>query len=94
MLWTAGWSLLLLATFYLVIDVWGWRRWSFFFVVIGSNAITIYMLSAFVDFQGLAALLLGPAEGRLHPALFAAGGLALAWGLLYWMYRRRLFLRV
>ena len=93
-LWTGGWSLLLLASFYLVIDVWGWRRWSFFFVVIGMNAITIYMLAAFVDFQGVAEVLFAPARERLHPALFAGGGLALAWALLYWMYRRRLFLRI
>ena len=93
-LWTAGWSLLLLATFYLVIDVWGYQRWAFFFVVIGMNAITIYMLQAFVDFRGVAQVLFARAELRVHPVLFAGAGLLLEWILLYWMYRRRLFLRV
>ena len=37
----AGWSLLLLALFYAVIDVLGYRKWAFFFIVIGMNAITI-----------------------------------------------------
>jgi predicted acyltransferase len=93
-LWTAGWSMLLLSAFYLVIDVWGWRRWTFFFVVIGMNAITIYMLNAFVDFQELANLLLGRSESRLHPAFFIAAGILLRWLVLYGMYRKRWFLRV
>ena len=49
-LWTSsfvlvagGWSLLLLALFYTVIDVLKLRAWAFFFVVIGVNAITIYI---------------------------------------------------
>lgn len=42
-LWAGGWSYLLLAAFYLLIDVIGRRRWAFPFVVIGMNAITIYV---------------------------------------------------
>ena len=42
-LWACGWSYLLLAAFYLVIDVLGFRKWSFFFIVIGSNAILAYI---------------------------------------------------
>ena len=93
-MWLDALALILLALFYLVIDVWRFERWAFFFVVIGMNAITIYMLQAFVDFHGVADVLFGRAESRVHPALFAAGGLILGWALLYWMYRRRLFLRV
>ena len=94
-LWTAGWSLALLAAFFLVIDVWKLQRWAVFFEVIGANAITIYVLQAFVDFDALAALLLS-AKGalKLHPALVAGGGLALKWLVLYVMYRARIFLRV
>jgi hypothetical protein len=43
MLYAGGWSLLLLALFYLVIDVWKWRRWAVPFIVIGSNSIFAYM---------------------------------------------------
>ena len=43
-LWAAGWSYLLLALFYLLIDVAGFRRWAFPFVVIGMNAIAIYVV--------------------------------------------------
>ncbi len=38
-----GISYALLSLFYWVVDVNGWRRWTFFFTVIGMNSITIYM---------------------------------------------------
>lgn len=93
-MYTAGWSLILLAAFYLVIDVWGFKRWSFFFVVIGMNAITIYLASEFVDFGGLAEIVFARGKGSVHPVIFAAGGLLLEWLLLWFMYRQRIFLRV
>ena len=91
-LWTAGLSLLLLSAFYQVIDVWGVRRWAFFFVVIGTNAITIYMLGAFVDFDALAALVF--VERKLHPAMFAVLAIGIRWALLFALYQKRIFLRV
>ena len=94
-LWTAGWSLAALSLSYFLIDVLGLRRFALFFEVIGANAITIYVLQSFVDFDALAALLLS-AKGalKLHPALVAGGGLALKWLLLLALYRARIFLRV
>ncbi len=93
--WCAGWSALLVAVFYLVFDVAGWRRGALFFEVIGANAILIYMLQSFVNFDALAKLLLEQRGAlKLHPALVAGGGLALKWLLLYALYRRRWFLRV
>ncbi len=65
-LWTSsyvlvagGWSLLLLALFYAVIDVAGYSRWAFFFIVIGMNAITIYVVPRFLDFPKIAQFFLG-----------------------------------
>ncbi|HXH51687.1 MAG TPA: DUF5009 domain-containing protein, partial [Terriglobia bacterium] len=56
-LWTStfvlvagGWSLLLLALFYWIIDVKGYKRWAFFFTIIGVNAITIYLVGHLFDF--------------------------------------------
>src|SRR6185295_10856866 len=43
-LWASGLSLLLLALFYGLTDVLGWRAWAYAFVVIGSNAIFAYMV--------------------------------------------------
>jgi len=43
----------LMALFYLVIDVAGCRKWSFFFVVIGANSIAVYMAAHLFDFRNL-----------------------------------------
>jgi predicted acyltransferase len=103
-LWTSsyvliagGWSLVLLGLFYAIIDVLGLRSWSFFFVVIGANAITIYMLSRIVPFGRIADFFVGGAAriaGSFGPVILAAGTLALEWLLLLYLYRRQIFLRV
>jgi predicted acyltransferase len=55
---TLGYGLLLLASFYWIIDVKGYNKWAFFFIVIGANPITIYFLQRVVDFEGIAEFLL------------------------------------
>ena len=92
-----GWSLLLLALFYLVIDVWGFKKWAFFFVVIGANAITIYFLQAIVNFRGMTDFFLSgiiTAAGSAGPLVFAIGLLTIKWMLLWWLYKRRIFFKV
>lgn len=92
-----GWSLLLLALFYAVIDVLGWRKWSLFFVVIGMNAITIYFAQRFVDFRKISEFFLGGVAsgcGVWAPVVILAGVLAAKWLLLWYLYRQRAFLRV
>src|ERR1017187_7972757 len=49
-----GWSLIFLAAFYLVIEVWQFRRWACFFVVIGMNSIFIYFLPVLMDLDQVA----------------------------------------
>jgi predicted acyltransferase len=103
-LWTStyvlvagGWSLLLLALFYTIIDVIGLRVWSFFFVVIGVNAITIYIASRIIPFSEMSQFLFGGAarlSGSFGPVLLAIGTLAIEWLLLLHLYRNKLFLRV
>jgi predicted acyltransferase len=95
--YACGWSLLLLALFYWVIDVRGYRRWSFFFVVIGMNAITIYFLQAIVDFKGTAKLFvtgIANHSGMFSPLILPLGVLALKWCLLWFMYRRKIFFKL
>lgn len=98
----AGWSLLLLAVFYAVIDVLKFRRWAFVFVVIGVNAITIYMVPRFLDFAYLCRFFLagvyrlaeeyGSADLKL--VVMAAAVLGAKWLFLLYLYRNRMFLRV
>ena len=50
-LYAGGISFLLLSMFYLVIDIWGFRKWAFIFIVIGSNAIAVYVATRIFDFK-------------------------------------------
>jgi len=99
-LWAAGWSLLLLALFYTVIDVWGWRRWAFPFVVIGMNAITVYMifrLFGHTVIPDIAETLVGGLARYLGPYgdfFMAMAVFMLVWLLLLHLYRHKIFLRV
>ena len=92
-----GWSLLLLALFYWVIDVLRFRAWTFFFVVIGVNAITIYLLPHVVDFHRLVHFFFGAfssAPGSAQAVLDPIVVFAVEWLLLLYLYRKRLFIRV
>lgn len=42
---SSGWTFWILAAFYLVIDLWGWRRWAWPLAVVGVNSITMYCMS-------------------------------------------------
>src|SRR4030042_2817787 len=57
-LFSGGLCFMLLALFYLVIDVLGFRKWAFGFVVIGSNAIAVYMATHLINFRNLVCRLL------------------------------------
>src|SRR5262249_40890098 len=93
----AGWSLLLLALFYGVIDMLGLRRWAFFFTVIGVNAITIYVVPRFIDFPKIAQFFLGGVirhSGSFGPVVLALGVIAFEWLFLLYLYRKGIYLRV
>lgn len=92
-----GISFLLLAFFYLVIDVWKIRKWAFFFRVIGVNAITIYLVRKMVNISFTSKFFLGglaELSGDYGSFILSIGFFALGWLLLYYMYKRKIFLRV
>jgi predicted acyltransferase len=100
-LWAAGWSYLLLALFYLVIDVIGFRRWAFFFVVIGANAIAAYMLTHTPNLQPIfyqiADVFLGNLKSQLGSCaepLRQVAAFGVFWTILWYLYRKGTFLRV
>lgn len=93
----AGWSLLLVAAFYFVIDISGATRWAFPFVVIGVNALTIYVLQEFVNFPEMSKYLFGGVAmltGAAAAVVLAIGATLLRWLLLRYLYRNGTFLRV
>jgi predicted acyltransferase len=92
-----GWSALLLALFYWVIDVRGWRRWAYFFVVIGLNPITIYLGQRIVDFEKIARFFVGGTMqylGILAPILLYVAVLTVKWLLLRMLHLHRIYLKV
>jgi predicted acyltransferase len=96
-LWAGGWSLLLLALFYWIIDVRGYQRWSFFFKVIGMNAIAIYLADRMFDFGIIANIFLHgilPHLGKVAPLVSSCGVIFCAWLFVYFLYRQKIFLRV
>jgi predicted acyltransferase len=110
---TAGFAALLLAACYWVLDVKGWRRGTMPLVILGVNAITLFVVSGLLV-KTLALIRLAGPNGRdiavstwayLHwfvplaqpknaSLLYSVANLAVLFGLLWWMYRRRIFLRV
>jgi predicted acyltransferase len=98
----AGSSSLLLAVFYLVVDIEGWRRWCVPLVWVGMNPITLYLLSQLVSFPKIAERLAGGDVkeflDRIAPGAGAAGvalvSFLLVLALAGFLYRRKIFLRV
>ena len=96
-LFSGGLCLMLLALFYWIIDVKRYRKWSLFFVVIGVNPITIYVLQRFVDFEQIGEFFLSGLAGHaglLAPLILPLGVLAVKWLLLWFLYRHKIFFKV
>jgi predicted acyltransferase len=97
---SAGCTTLLLLAFYWAIDVMHWRRWAFPLAVVGMNSIAAYILAnAFGGwFRSLSGAWIGwlrePLGAAWFPVLQPALFVLAAWGILYWLYRRRLFFKV
>lgn len=103
-IWTSSWVLfsggvcfLLLAFFYSVVDVLGFRRWSFIFQVIGMNSIAAYMAAHLYDFRNIGNIFVGGISnfiGRGDELLQAVAGFTVLWLILYWMYQKKSFVKV
>jgi predicted acyltransferase len=94
---TGGISCLLLAIFYLIVDVGGYRKWAFGFVVIGTNALAVYMATMLFDFRKIGNIFVGhllPRVGHFSSLLEAAAAFTIIWLLLYWMYRTKSFVKL
>ena len=93
----AGWSLLLVALFYWIIDVRGWRRWAFFFTVIGTNPILIYVLRSQFDLAHVTRVFVRGFInnfGAYTPVVMDFCVMMTGWLLLYFLFRKKIFLKV
>lgn len=105
MLWSSSfvlvvgaYSLAMFSLFYYVIDVRGVARWTFPLQVIGMNSITIYMAQKIIPFKSITKFFLGGAAELLPPEwgelLLKGGFVAVCWLFLYFLYRKKIFLKV
>ena len=96
-LFAGGFSLLLFGLFYWLIDYKGYKKWAFPFIVIGMNAITIYVVQALFDFGILIDILIHGFAGRMGnfgEAFFWICMVAIKWLFLYFLYKKKIFLKV
>jgi predicted acyltransferase len=107
-IWTPSWTLfsggacfLLLAGFSWIIEVKGYKKWSFPLVVIGMNSIAAYLIAhLFEDFIvdsfhiNLGQHAFQIFGTSLEPLIQGAAVLLTYWLILFWMYRRKLFLKI
>ena len=104
-LWTStfvlvvgAYSVAMYAIFYWIIDVKGWKKWTFFFEVIGLNSITIYMAQRIIPFSSVNKFFLGGLAGLcpepVGKVILAAGYVNVCWLFLLFLYRKKVFLKV
>jgi predicted acyltransferase len=98
---SGGWCFLILAALYQVIDIAKLRAWAFPLVVIGMNSIAIYVMD-----WTISGFVVETIKTHLGQDVFSVFGeayeslvsgsavLTVFWLILYWMYRRRIFLRI
>ena len=97
-LYSTGWILLMLLAFYWLIEVKGYRKWTFPLVVVGANSIFIYSLEQVL--RGWLNRAIGVFTlkfewlGDFGPVAQSCAVLLAMWYLCYWLYQRKIFLKL
>jgi predicted acyltransferase len=100
-LFSTGWTCLLLAGFYGAIDLKGYSGWSFPLLVVGMNSIAMYCMAHLFDrfIRDSLRIHLGRHVFDLFGTVYApilerSAMLFVLWLLCFWLYKRRIFLRI
>ena len=97
-LFCSGWTLWILSGFYYLVDIAGYKKWTFPFVVVGMNYTAMYLM--WQMFKGWVNQSIQTHFGRtLFDTAYGPIWASLAWTLVLWliclwMYRRKIFLKV
>ena len=93
-----GWSVLLLALFYYILDIRGWKRWAFPLRVMGLNAVVAYTMGEYFNFSSITGRLLYGFEHWLpegwYPVVLAAGQALLIYWVIWMLYRCEKYVRL
>jgi predicted acyltransferase len=88
----------MLLAFYWTIEMRGYRKWAFPLLVVGANSIFVYSLEMVL--YGWLNRAVGVFTygfvwaGDFAPVGQACAVLMVMWGLCYWLYRRKIFLKL
>lgn len=102
-IFAAGWTCLMLAAFYLVIDIWQWRGWSLPLVIVGLNSIAMYVAASLCGNNlrqlmqhSVLPLLMTPSElgTPQTQVLVACLALFVLWLFCYGLYRKGVFFKL
>ena len=104
-IWTPGFVLaaagvcnLLLLLFHLLADVLPWKKWAYPLQVAGSNALFLYLLVCLLPMQELARRfscgIWAFLPDAYQPVAYAATALLFAWLVVFFLYRRRVFIKI
>jgi predicted acyltransferase len=100
---SGGWVLAMLALLYWLTDVQQWNRYAWIFVVVGMNAIFIYLFFETVGVQWLNATVAIFVKGflgltgineKLLAVFSAITTLFTEWYLCYWLNKRKIFFKL
>lgn len=92
-----GISSILLGSFYWIIDVKGYKKWAFPFIIVGLNSITIYLVAGLFDFGTIVNIFVHgfiDYMGPFKPVFWAICILIVEWLFLYFLYKQKIFLKV
>jgi predicted acyltransferase len=96
--YSAGWTFAMLAAFYYVIDMQGYRAWAVPLVAVGMNSIAMYVMAQQMKpyIADKMRIHLGADwfKGDYGPIVQSAGILVVLWLICLWMYRRKIFLKI
>lgn len=96
-LYSGGWCFLLMALFYWWVDCLGHSRGLNWLKIYGMNAITAYILGEVISFRSVVASVsygLEPLMGYYYPVWLTFGNYLILFLILFYMYRKNIFLKV
>ena len=95
---TCGITTLLLAFFFWLIDILGYAKWAFFFIIFGVNSIAIYMMAHMFDFRLVGNIIVGGLSSlfssNVQAFIQAVVAMIVMWLIMYWMYCKKTFIKI
>ena len=94
---SSGYCFLLMGAFYYIIDYKGWRKYTGWLKVYGMNSILAYMLAMCMNFSCIGHSLFHGLEqyiGDFYPILITMSNVSIVYFILWYLYKKQIFLRV